>query len=304
MANLGPIGGGGCWRWRPREVKGLLRGNGLPRSHLLKRSRLVTRSNWTCFATDFPSAVLHPKLFPKRPCGKQRSAMATPAGAPALRGGPSVVSLPQGANQASSSWTRRIFGGKGKEREREQEAELAFLREEARNHSNRIHQLEASLNSGRAERDQLRRQLQECQNTLHFDRSQLATERHLRQTTDDRLRELELEHALQVSRLQHELDEVVRQQIDPLTNGRYGPVPDEQQGILESQEAARYEDRIRQERADREALQERYSRLADEAESLRKELEEKTKELSVKDQRLEWMQQRVAAFVHGEKSTP
>jgi len=227
-----------------------------------------------------------------------------PAGAPAPRGGPSVVSLPQTANQASSSWTRRIFGGKGKERERAQEAELALLQEEVRNRSLRIYQLEASLNSGRAEGDQLRRQLQECQIALHFDRSQLATERQLRQTTDDRLRDVELEHALQVSRLQHELDEAARQQRDPPTNGRYGSAADIQQGILESQEAARYEDWIRQERADREALQERYSRLADEAESLRKELEKKTKELSVKDQRLEWIQQRAAAFVHGEKSTP
>lgn len=216
------------------------------------------------------------------------------------RGGQSVISLPQTANNAnSSSWARRIFGGKAKDKERALEAEVqvALLQEEERNQSARISQLEASLAVERREKERLRRQLQECDDRFQLERSALLTECRRRQTVEERLRDMELAHALQISGLQHELDEARRQ------NGRLNSA-DEQRRMMASEDTATYENRIRAEREDREATQKRCSRLAEESENLRKELEEKTKELSIKDQRLEWMQQRAAAFVHGAKSTP
>lgn len=85
----------------------------------------------------------------------------------------------------------------------------------------------------------------------------------------------------------------------PATTSLTAEQADEQRALLESAEVARYEERVRTARAERDAAQDQARGFAEEAGKLREDLDAKNRELFVKDNRLEWMQQRAAQLAKG-----
>jgi len=245
---------------------------------------------------------------------------------PLLGGGAAAPDRP------NSPWAARLFGKKDKDRDKEKglEAEATNLRQEVATKSQRIQQLESiesslRLEIARASRhtaplpppnttqqdDEIRHlqqelqsyhsQLRDSQQQLAVATAQIEAAHRQREATEQQLHEQEMQsvqHAMALSELHTKLDEALRHGSGDVVRR------EEDQAVLESEEFARYEERITQAQAERETLRVQLSKLADEAALMRSELEARNKELFIKDNRLEWMQQRAAALARGDTSSP
>lgn len=78
----------------------------------------------------------------------------------------------------------------------------------------------------------------------------------------------------------------------------------ERRVILESEEMARYEERIRTAETSREQMAVQFTALSGELDALKERLRERETELFVRDNQLEWVQQRAAALARGDADSP